>query len=80
MLYIYTPGYPVSQHRAGRVQSSLRGSWENLTLLKGIRILLLDSGSEPRMFRGWYVQASMELGPEDVSLLKRCPHLRGWYV
>ena len=20
-------------------------------------------------FRGWYVQASMELGPEDVSLL-----------
>ena len=31
-------------------------------------------------FRGWYVQASMELGPEDVSLLKRCPHFRGWYV
>ena len=24
-------------------------------------------------FRGWYVQASMELGPEDVSLL--CPQL-----
>ena len=24
-------------------------------------------------FRGWYVQASMELGPEDVSLLERCP-------
>ena len=23
-------------------------------------------------FRGWYVQASMELGPEDVSLLERC--------
>ena len=22
----------------------------------------------------------MELGPEDVSLLKRCPHFRGWYV
>ena len=31
-------------------------------------------------FRGWYVQASMELGPEDVSLLERCPHFRGWYV
>ena len=30
--------------------------------------------------RGWYVQASMELGPEDVSLLERCPHFRGWYV
>ena len=28
-------------------------------------------------FRGWYVQASMELGPEDVA---RCPHFRGWYV
>ena len=24
-------------------------------------------------FRGWYVQASMELGPEDVSLLEGCP-------
>ena len=23
------------------------------------------------------VQASMELGPEDVSLLERCPHFRG---
>ena len=31
-------------------------------------------------FRGWYVQASVELGPEDVSLLERCPHFRGWYV
>ena len=31
-------------------------------------------------FRGWYVQALMELGPEDVSLLERCPHFRGWYV
>ena len=26
------------------------------------------------------VEASMELGPEDVSLLERCPHFRGWYV
>ena len=31
-------------------------------------------------FRGCYVQASMELGPEDVSLLERCPHFRGCYV
>ena len=22
----------------------------------------------------------MELGPEDVSLLERCPHFRGYYV
>ena len=22
----------------------------------------------------------MELGPEDVYLLERCPHFRGWYV
>ena len=22
----------------------------------------------------------MELGPEDVSLLERCPHFRGWFV
>ena len=22
----------------------------------------------------------MELGPEDVSLLEKCPHFRGWYV
>ena len=31
-------------------------------------------------FRGCYVQASVELGPEDVSLLERCPHFRGCYV
>ena len=31
-------------------------------------------------FRGCYVQASMELGPEDVSLLERCPHFRGCYM
>ena len=31
--------------------------------------------------RGWYVQASMELVPEDVSLLEReVSSLRGWYV
>ena len=30
-------------------------------------------------FRGWYVQASMELVPEDVSILERCPHFRGWF-
>ena len=30
-------------------------------------------------FRGCYVQASVELGPEDVSLLK-CPHFSGWHV
>ena len=28
-------------------------------------------------FRGCYVQASVELGPEDVE---RCPHFRGCYV
>ena len=27
-----------------------------------------------------YVQTSMELGPEDVSPLERCPHFRGCYV
>ena len=26
------------------------------------------------------MQASMELGPEDVSLLERCPHFRGCCV
>ena len=31
-------------------------------------------------FRGCYVQASMELRPEDESLLKRRPHFRGCYV
>ena len=31
-------------------------------------------------FRGCYVQVSMELGPEDVSLLERCPHFRGCYA
>ena len=27
-----------------------------------------------------YMQASMKLGPEDVSLLERCHHFRGCYV
>ena len=33
-------------------------------------------------FRGCYVQASMELGPEDVHvpIRERCPHFRGCYV
>ena len=31
-------------------------------------------------FNGCYVQSSMELGPEDVSLLERYPHFRGCYV
>ena len=26
------------------------------------------------------MQALMELELEDVSLLERCPHFRGWYV
>ena len=26
------------------------------------------------------VDMSMELGPEDMSLLERCPHFRGRYV
>ena len=45
-----------------------------------------DSGTDTCLlercphFRGWYVQTSMESGPEDVSLLERCPHFRGWYV
>ena len=25
-----------------------------------------------------HVQVSMELGTEDLSLLERCPHFRGW--
>ena len=31
-------------------------------------------------FRGCYVQAPIELGPEGVSLLEMCPHFRGCYV
>ena len=29
---------------------------------------------------GTYVQALMELGPEDVSLLERCPHFSKRYT
>ena len=31
-------------------------------------------------FRACYLQASMELAPEDVSLYERSPHVRGCYV
>ena len=31
-------------------------------------------------FRRCYVQASLELRHEDVSLLERCPHFRECYV
>ena len=27
-----------------------------------------------------HVYSDVELGPEDVSLLERCHHFRGWYV
>ena len=32
------------------------------------------------LFRGCLVLASMEGGPEDVSLLERCPLFRGCFV
>lgn len=40
--------------------------------------------SEPKdvslHFRGWYALVSMEVGPQDVSLLDRCPHFSEWYA
>ena len=33
-----------------------------------------------KTFSGVGTLDSMELGPEDVSLLERCPHFRGWYL
>ena len=27
-----------------------------------------------------YIQASMEVGPEDMSLLERHPHFKGCYI
>ena len=50
--------------------------WVALAWSQGLMSLL----ERCRHFRGWYVQTSMELGPEDVSLLERCPHFRGWYI
>ena len=48
-------------------------SWDGKGVLEDVSLL-----ERCPHFRGWYVQASMELGPEDVSLLERCLHFRGW--
>ena len=45
--------------------------------LRGWCVSLLESCPH---FGGCYLQASVELRPEDVSLLERCPHFRGCYV
>ena len=52
----------------------------DVSLKMQIDIHHLYAGSNRVAFRGCYVQASMELGREDVSLLERCPHFRGCYV
>ena len=31
-------------------------------------------------YRGVLISEVQVLGPEDVSLLERCPHFKGWYV
>ena len=41
-----------------------------------MRNCILDVSSFQRMLRN----VLLELGPEDVSLLERCPHFRGCYV
>ena len=51
------------------VQASIELGPEDVSLLERC----------PHLFRGCYVQASMEFGP-DVSHLERCPHFRRCYV
>ena len=48
-----------------------RGCYVQASNLRGSDIPI---GECPH-FRVYYVQTSMELGPENVSLLERCPHL-----
>ena len=64
---------------AGRLlKGRMDGHWSHLQtegrrelLLKYRLVSLLERCPH---FRGCYVQASAELGPEDVSLLERYPH------
>ena len=49
-------------------------------ILNPLCAIYLYTGWRCPHFRGCYVQASIDLGPEDVSLLERCPHFRGYYV
>ena len=46
-------------------ERSLKKLWQGFSPIREV-------SSFPRV----YVQASMELGPENVSLLERCPHFR----
>ena len=54
-----------------------RGRRQVIELIFGpldCRLLNLDNNEKQ------YMSSGVELGPEDVSLLERCPHFRGWYV
>ena len=68
----------LSPHSLSR-RASLNSCNASLTLFSNL-CSVDEYVSKCPHFRGWYVQASVELGPEDVSLLERCPHFRGWYV
>ena len=50
-----------------------------LTSSKKSVVAFIREVSESVMYR-CYVQASIQLGPEDMSLLERCPYFRGCYV
>ena len=49
-----------------------------LAIRVGGGYIILDGSELPGRRRG--LRDGSMLGPEDVSLLERCPHFRGWYV
>ena len=69
-------GWHVQRHVLIREVSSFQRAVHVCTGFNGVGTWRCVPIREVSSFRGWYVQTSVELGPEDVSLLERCPHFR----
>ena len=57
-----------------------RGSRGQISRCPFMSLLLMFVSPHSLGYSSGYMQVSMELGPEDVYLLERCPHFRGWYM
>ena len=61
-----------------KIFTSYKGYASNLPQTQVFCCSVRHTVSDDSLYQ--YLWWCIELGPEDVSLLERCPHFRGWYV
>ena len=76
-----TPTFPPTNDPILTPVDPCMWAWSSLSVSASLPFLTLSFVSCPSL-EGQSVSSCkrIELGPEDVSLLERCPHFRGWYV